>query len=140
MNKDSKIFVAGHRGLVGSAILKNLKAKGYTNFVLRTHAELDLTDQQAVHDFFAAEKPEYVFLKTKLHSSFKTLIQNISFFLVLFICVYRHKSVKYDLGGRDCKNILVCTNLYRCCFVFCRSHSAGRKTSPDKLIQSELIS
>ena len=60
MNKDSKIFVAGHRGLVGSAILKNLKAKGYTNFVLRTHAELDLTDQQAVHDFFAAEKPEYV--------------------------------------------------------------------------------
>ena len=45
MNKDSKIFVAGHRGLVGSAILKNLKAKGYTNFVLRTHAELDLTDQ-----------------------------------------------------------------------------------------------
>ena len=82
----------------------------------------------------------FQFLKTKLHSSFKTLIQNISFFLVLFICVYRHKSVKYDLRGRDCKNILVCTNLYRCCFVFCRSHSAGRKTSPDKLIQSELIS
>lgn len=62
MNKDSKIFVAGHRGLVGSAILKNLKTKGYTNFVLRTHTELDLTDQQAVHDFFAVEKPEYVFL------------------------------------------------------------------------------
>ena len=62
MNKDCKIFVAGHRGLVGSAILKNLETKGYTNFVLRTHAELDLTDQQAVHDFFAAEKPEYVFL------------------------------------------------------------------------------
>ena len=57
MNKDSKIFVAGHRGLVGSAILKNLKAKGYTNFVLRTHAELDLTDQQAVHDFFAWQQP-----------------------------------------------------------------------------------
>lgn len=62
MNKDSKIFVAGHRGLVGSAILKNLKKRGYTNFILRTHAELDLTDQQAVNDFFAAEKPEYVFL------------------------------------------------------------------------------
>ncbi len=43
MNKDCKIFVAGHRGLVGSAILKNLETKGYTNFVLRTHAELDLT-------------------------------------------------------------------------------------------------
>lgn len=62
MKKDSKIFVAGHRGLVGSAILKNLKQRGYTNFVLRTHAELDLTDQQAVNDFFASEKPEYVFL------------------------------------------------------------------------------
>lgn len=62
MKKDSKIFVAGHRGLVGSAILKNLKERGYTNFVLRTHAELDLTDQQAVNEFFAAEKPEYVFL------------------------------------------------------------------------------
>lgn len=62
MEKDSKIFVAGHRGLVGSAILNNLRGKGYTNFVLRTHAELDLTDQAAVNDFFAAEKPEYVFL------------------------------------------------------------------------------
>lgn len=62
MDKNSKIFVAGHRGLVGSAILKNLKEKGYTNFVLRTHAELDLTDQQGVQTFFAAEKPEYVFL------------------------------------------------------------------------------
>lgn len=62
MNKDSKIFVAGHRGLVGSAILKNLQQKGYTNFILRTHAELDLTDQLAVNEFFAAEKPEYVFL------------------------------------------------------------------------------
>lgn len=55
MNKDSKIFVAGHRGLVGSAILKNLQQKGYTNFVLRTHAELDLTDQYAVNEFFATE-------------------------------------------------------------------------------------
>ena len=62
MNKDSKIFVAGHRGLVGSAILKNLQQKGYTNFVLRTHTELDLTDQCAVNEFFATEKPEYVFL------------------------------------------------------------------------------
>ena len=49
MEKDSKIFVAGHRGLVGSAILNNLRSKGYTNFLLRTHAELDLTDQAAVN-------------------------------------------------------------------------------------------
>jgi nucleoside-diphosphate-sugar epimerase len=56
MEKDSKIFVAGHRGLVGSAILNNLRSKGYTNFLLRTHAELDLTDQAAVNEFFAAER------------------------------------------------------------------------------------
>ena len=62
MKSNSKIYIAGHRGLVGSAILKNLKEKGYTNFVLRTHVELDLTNQQAVSDFFAVEKPEYVFL------------------------------------------------------------------------------
>ena len=62
MNKDSKIYVAGHHGLVGSAILNNLKQRGYTNFVLRSHHELDLSNQQAVTDFFAAEQPEYVFL------------------------------------------------------------------------------
>ena len=62
MNKDSKIYIAGHRGLVGSAILKNLTAKGYTNFVTRTHKELDLTDGAAVAEFFETEKPEYVFL------------------------------------------------------------------------------
>lgn len=62
MEKNSKIYIAGHRGLVGSAILKNLKEKGYSNFVLRTHSELDLTNQQVVADFFAKEKPEYVFL------------------------------------------------------------------------------
>lgn len=62
MIKTSKIYVAGHRGLVGSAILKNLISKGFSNIVTRTHAELDLTNQQAVADFFAQEKPEYVFL------------------------------------------------------------------------------
>ena len=53
MEKDSKIYVAGHRGLVGSAIVKNLLNKGYTNIVYRTHAQLDLTDALAVKDFFA---------------------------------------------------------------------------------------
>lgn len=62
MNKDAKIYVAGHRGLVGSAIVKSLKDAGYTNFVTRTHAELDLTDQVSVASFFEQEKPEYVFL------------------------------------------------------------------------------
>lgn len=62
MNKNSKIFVAGHRGLVGSALVKNLTEKGYNNITTRTRNELDLTDQSAVSAFFASEKPEYVFL------------------------------------------------------------------------------
>lgn len=62
MEKSAKIYVAGHRGMVGSAILRGLKQKGYTNFVLRTHEELDLTSQAEVVAFFASEKPEYVFL------------------------------------------------------------------------------
>src|SRR5680860_1743636 len=62
MEKDSKIFVAGHRGLVGSAILKNLRKKEYKNTIFRTHAELVLTDTNAVANFFTNEKPEYVFL------------------------------------------------------------------------------
>lgn len=62
MTKTSKIYVAGHRGLVGSAILKNLTSKGFSNIVTRTHTELDLTNQQAVAEFFVQEKPEYVFL------------------------------------------------------------------------------
>nr|WP_315496546.1 GDP-L-fucose synthase [uncultured Rhodoferax sp.] len=62
MDKNAKIYVAGHRGLVGSAIVQNLQAAGYTNLLLRTHAELDLTNQTATAAFFAAEKPDYVFL------------------------------------------------------------------------------
>jgi len=62
MEKDAKIYIAGHRGMVGSAILRNLKDKGFNNFVLRTSKELDLKDQQAVAQFFAEEKPDYVFL------------------------------------------------------------------------------
>ena len=62
MNLDAKIYVAGHRGLVGSAIVRNLEAKGYKNIICRTHKELDLTNQEAVRTFFQEEKPEYVFL------------------------------------------------------------------------------
>ena len=62
MNKDSKIYVAGHRGLVGAAIVRALQKEGFTNLILKTHKELDLLDQPAVRDFFALEKPEYVFL------------------------------------------------------------------------------
>ncbi len=62
MNKNAKIYVAGHRGLVGSALVRCLEARGYHNLVLRTHAELELRDQAAVRAFFAKEKPEYVIL------------------------------------------------------------------------------
>lgn len=62
MNKDSKIYVAGHRGLVGSALMRQLNLGGYSNIVTRTHIELDLTNQLAVADFFQKEKPEYVIL------------------------------------------------------------------------------
>lgn len=62
MNKDSKIYVAGHRGLVGSAIVRNLKSRGFKNIICRTHKELDLTNQEQVRRFFEEEKPEYVFL------------------------------------------------------------------------------
>ena len=62
MKPDSKVYIAGHRGLVGSALLRNLEANGYRNLVTRTHTELDLTDQQAVRSFIAQEKPDYIFL------------------------------------------------------------------------------
>ena len=61
MEKDAKIYVAGHRGMVGSAILRELKKEGYHNFVLRTHKELNLCRQDEVEKFFAEEKPDYVF-------------------------------------------------------------------------------
>jgi GDP-L-fucose synthase len=62
MNKDSKIYIAGHKGLVGSAILRHLQDNGYLNLVYKTHDELDLTDQAKVHNFFKTEKPQFVYL------------------------------------------------------------------------------
>ncbi len=62
MEKQAKIYIAGHRGMVGSAILRKLKSEGFTNFVFRTSKELDLRDQAAVNAFFSQEQPEYVFL------------------------------------------------------------------------------
>jgi len=62
MNKEDKIYIAGHRGLVGAAIVRQLQREGYSQLITRTHAELDLTSQSAVQDFFAAVRPGYVFL------------------------------------------------------------------------------
>jgi GDP-L-fucose synthase len=62
MNKESKIYIAGHRGLVGSAIQRTLSRHGYSNLIVRTRAELDLLNAEAVEEFFSKENPEYVFL------------------------------------------------------------------------------
>ena len=62
MHKNAKIYVAGHRGLVGSAIVRKLRDEGHENLVVRTHRELELTDRGAVNRFFEGEKPEYIFL------------------------------------------------------------------------------
>ena len=62
MKLDAKIYVAGHRGLVGSALVKTLQSKGYNNIIVRTHTELDLIDSRAVATFFEEQKPDYVFL------------------------------------------------------------------------------
>ena len=62
MTANPKIYIAGHRGMVGSAIVRNLMAKGFTNIVMRTHSELDLTNQAAVQAFFETEKPDQVYL------------------------------------------------------------------------------
>ena len=62
MEKDARIYIAGHRGMVGSAMLRRLRQAGFTNFITRTSAELDLRNQAAAADFFAQEKPDYVVL------------------------------------------------------------------------------
>jgi len=62
MNKNAKIYVAGHRGMVGSGITRLLQSRGYTNVITRTHAQLDLLNQAAVHEFLATEKPDYIFI------------------------------------------------------------------------------
>ena len=67
MEKNAKIYVAGHRGMVGSAIVRELQRQGYTNIITRTHKELDLCRQDKVEEFFAQEKPEYVFLAAAKH-------------------------------------------------------------------------
>ena len=62
LSKTAKIYITGHRGMVGSAIVRRLQALGYDNLVTRTHAELDLIDQRAVHAYLAEQKPEYLFI------------------------------------------------------------------------------
>ena len=73
MKKDSKIYVAGHKGLVGSALVRRLEQDIYSNLLLRTHKELDLLNQAAVESFFKQERPEYIFLAAAKPKNFPNL-------------------------------------------------------------------
>ncbi len=110
MDKEASIFVAGHRGLVGSAIVRNLKAHGYSNIVVRTRGELDLTRQAAVEDFFEAERPEFVFLAAaKVGGIMANSTQGADFIrdnlLVqtnVIDAAYRHGTRKLQFLGSSC--------------------------------------
>jgi GDP-L-fucose synthase len=110
MDKHSRIFVAGHRGLVGSAIHRNLLRQGYTNLMVRARSELDLTNQSAVDAFFAAEKPEYVFLAAAkvggilANSSFPAefLRDNLAIETNVIEAAYRNGVKKLECLGSSC--------------------------------------
>ena len=110
MNHEAKVYVAGHTGLVGSAILRALQQKGYTNITTRTLAELDLRNQQQVHDFFATEKPEYVFVaaakvggikaNTEYPASF--IYDNLMIEVNVIHAAYTHNVKKLLFLGSSC--------------------------------------
>lgn len=108
--KSSRIFVAGHRGLVGSAITRHLQSLGYQNLILRTRAQLDLRDSQAVNAFFAAEKPEYVFLAAAkvggilANSTYPAdfIHDNLALQTNIIDAAYRHQAAKLLFLGSSC--------------------------------------
>lgn len=109
MNKDSKIYIAGHTGLVGSSILKKLQNDGYENLIFRTHSELDLTNQQAVTDFFKKEKPEYVFFcAAKMGGMMEQLERRADF---LYLNLIMQTFVLHEAYKNDCKKLLYLSSL-----------------------------
>jgi GDP-L-fucose synthase len=110
MNKDSRIFLAGHAGLVGSAIHRRLDSGGYSNLIFRTHAELDLSNQAAVEQFFASERPEYVFLAAArvggilANASYPAefLRENLLIQTNVIDAAYRHGVRKLQFLGSSC--------------------------------------
>jgi GDP-L-fucose synthase len=110
MDKKSRIFVAGHLGLVGSAITRNLTTAGYSNLIFRTRAELDLTNQAAVDRFFSAERPEYVFLAAALvggimaNDNFPAdfMLENLLIQTLVIDSAYRNKVTKLQFLGSSC--------------------------------------
>jgi GDP-L-fucose synthase len=110
MNSDNKIYIAGHRGLVGSAIVRRLRAGGYANIVTRTHAELDLIEPRAVFEFFEKEKPEYVFLAAAkvggihANNTYRAdfIYQNLMIESNIIHASYRHGAKKLMFLGSSC--------------------------------------
>jgi GDP-L-fucose synthase len=110
MNKNSKIYIAGHRGLVGSAILRQLKKLGYDNFILKTRDELDLLNQNNVGDFFKKEKPDYVFLAAAkvggilANNTYPAdfIYQNLQIQNNIIYCAYKYKVKKLLFLGSSC--------------------------------------
>src|SRR3990167_4037133 len=116
MNINSKIYVAGHTGLAGSAIYRNLQMKGYKNLIYRTHAELDLTKQQAVYDFFRAEQPDYVFLAAAkvggiyANNTFRGefIYQNLAIQTNIIDAAYQHHVKRLLFLGSSCSYPRAC--------------------------------
>lgn len=110
MDKTSKIYVAGHKGMVGSAIVRKLQAEGYENLLLRTSNDLDLRNQQAVDSFFAAEKPEYVFLAAakvggiQANNTYRAdfIYENLMIEANVIHAAYKHKVQKLLFLGSSC--------------------------------------
>ncbi|MER2998299.1 GDP-L-fucose synthase [Pontibacter populi] len=110
MNKEAKIYVAGHRGMVGSAICRRLKANGYNNIIIRTSSELDLRNQQAVQEFFANERPDYVFLAAAkvggihANNTFRAefLYDNLMIEANIIHTAYLHQVTKLMFLGSSC--------------------------------------
>jgi len=110
MEKNSKIYVAGHKGMVGSAIVRKLEAEGYTNLVLRNSKKLDLRNQQAVDAFFATEKPEYVFLAAakvggiQANNTYRAdfIYENLMIEANVIHAAYKHKVQKLLFLGSSC--------------------------------------
>ncbi len=110
MQANSKIFVAGHRGLVGSAIVRNLQSRGFDNLILKTRQEVDLTNQAAVNAFFEREKPEYVFLAAAkvggIHANdvyaADFIRENLLIQTFIIDAAYRNGTTKLEVLGSSC--------------------------------------
>ena len=110
MQTNSRIYVAGHRGLVGSAIVRNLKARGFDNLILKTRQEVDLTNQASVNAFFASEKPEYVFLAAAkvggIHANdtyaADFIRENLLIQTFIIDAAYRNGARKIEVLGSSC--------------------------------------